>query len=245
MIQKKNIKINPHLLNFINNEVLKELKINENNFWEGFSDIIDIYFKKNIDLLNKRKSLQNKINNWHKTNRSKDFNLEEYKNFLKEINYIVDEGPEFKITTSNVDKEISTICGPQLVVPITNARFALNAVNARWGSLYDALYGTDVLGEKPEGNSYNAERGQKVVTFAKAHLDKLAPLKNAKWDEINRIQLKKNKILFSNKKNAIIYLENENQIIGWRLGDDSILRELILLKNNLHCRILINASESE
>ena len=167
MIQKKNIKINPHLLNFINNEVLKELKINENNFWEGFSDIIDIYFKKNIDLLNKRKSLQNKINNWHKTNRSKDFNLEEYKNFLKEINYIVDEGPEFKITTSNVDKEISTICGPQLVVPITNARFALNAVNARWGSLYDALYGTDVLGEKPEDTSYNAERGQKVVTFAK------------------------------------------------------------------------------
>ena len=107
--------------------------------------------------------------------------------FLEEINYIVNEGPDFKITTSNVDKEISTICGPQLVVPITNARFALNAVNARWGSFYDALYGTDALGDMPEGKSYDSERGERVVKFAKSHLDKFAPLLNASWNDINKI----------------------------------------------------------
>ena len=128
MIEKKNIKVNPKLLDFINNEVLKDLNINLENFWNGFSDIVDVYFPQNINLLNKRKNLQDKINNWHKKNKSKDFNLDEYKKFLIDINYIVEEGPEFKIRTSNVDEEISTICGPQLVVPITNARFAIRVI---------------------------------------------------------------------------------------------------------------------
>ena len=178
MIEQKNIKINSNLFNFVNTEILNDLNISSENFWNGFSDIVDVYYKKNNDLLNHRNNLQSKINNWYVTHKSKDIDLEEYKKFLKEINYIVSEGPEFKITTSNVDKEISTICGPQLVVPITNARFALNAVNARWGSFYDALYGTDVLGDLPEGNSYNSERGARVVAFAKSHLDKFAPLQN-------------------------------------------------------------------
>jgi len=244
MIDKKNIKINPHLLEFINNEVLKDLPISEENFWDGFSDIVDVYFKKNNDLLNKRKSLQTKINDWHITNKSKDIQLKEYKKFLKKINYIVEEGPAFKITTSNIDKEISTICGPQLVVPITNARFALNAVNARWGSFYDALYGTDALGNLPEGNSYNPERGKRVVAFAKSHLDKFAPLKNTYWYEINKIQLIDNTIVLSSLKNHNVNLENDDQLIGWRVDQNSMLSELILLKNNLHCRILINANDT-
>ncbi len=243
MIEKKNIKIDPSLLAFINNEVLNELHINEDSFWDGFSDIVDIYFKKNIDLLNKRKILQNKINDWHIKNKSNNIDLEEYKKFLKEINYIVEEGVAFKITTSNVDKEISTICGPQLVVPITNARFALNAVNARWGSFYDALYGTDVLGNMPEGNGYNVERGERVISFAKSHLDKFAPLQNTKWNEVNKIQLSKNNILLSSLNNPNVKLENNNQIIGWRVNEDSVLTELILIKNNLHCRIVINAND--
>ncbi len=243
MIKKKNIKINPRLLDFINKEVLNDLNISEKFFWEGFSDIVDIYFNKNINLLNKRKSLQTKIDNWHIKHKSKDFDLDEYKNFLKEINYIVKEGPAFKITTSNIDKEISTICGPQLVVPITNARFALNAVNARWGSFYDALYGTNALGDMPEDNNYNHERGKKVIAFAKSHLDKFAPLQNTKWQEINNIQLIENKIVLSSSNNHNINLENDNQIVGWRVDTNSLLSELILLKNNLHCRILINAND--
>ena len=203
MIEHKNIKIDPSLFNFVNTEVLNELNISSKYFWNGFSDIVDIYYKKNNDLLDHRKNLQNKINEWHIRHKSQDIDLKEYKKFLEEINYIVNEGPDFKITTSNVDKEISTICGPQLVVPITNARFALNAVNARWGSFYDALYGTDALGDMPKGNNYDAERGARVVAFAKSHLDKFAPLLNASWSEINKIQLLENKIVKQNRKNEV------------------------------------------
>ena len=243
MIEQKNIKIDSNLFNFINTEVLNGLNINSEDFWNGFSDIVDIYYKKNNDLLHIRKNLQSKINDWHVAHRSKDINLEEYKKFLKEIKYIVNEGPEFKITTSNVDKEISTICGPQLVVPITNARFALNAVNARWGSFYDALYGTDTLGDMPEGNSYDSERGARVVAFAKSHLDKFAPLLNSSWKEINKIQLIDNKIILRSPNNSNISLKDNDQIVGWRLNQESTLSELILLKNNLHCRILINTND--
>jgi len=244
MIEHKNIKIDPSLFNFVNTEVLNELNISSEYFWNGFSDIVDIYYKKNNDLLNIRKNLQSKINDWHLAHKSKDINLEEYKKFLKEINYIVKEGPEFKITTSNVDKEISTICGPQLVVPITNARFALNAVNARWGSFYDALYGTDALGDIPEGNNYDSERGARVVAFAKSHLDKFAPLLNTSWVEINNIQLIENKIILSSSNNLNVDFENNDQIIGWRINKESTLSELILKKNNLHCRILLNANDA-
>ena len=244
MIEHKNIKIDPSLFNFVNTEVLNELNISSEYFWNGFSDIVDIYYKKNIDLLNIRKNLQSKINDWHVAHKSKDINLEEYKKFLKEINYIVKEGPEFKITTSNVDKEISTICGPQLVVPITNARFALNAVNARWGSFYDALYGTDALGDIPEGNNYDSARGERVVAFAKSHLDKFAPLLNTSWVEINNIQLIENKIILSSSNNSNVDFENNDQIIGWRINKESTLSELILKKNNLHCRILLNANDA-
>ena len=243
MIQKKNIKINPKLLKFINAEVLKGLNINEENFWDGVSNIVDIYFKKNIDLLNRRNSLQSKINDWHIKNRSKDINLKEYKKYLKEINYIVEEGPEFKITTSNVDKEISTICGPQLVVPITNARFALNAVNARWGSFYDALYGTDALGDLPERNNYNPKRGKRVVAFAKSHLDKFAPLKQANWIDVNNIEIKDNKVILGNAKSGNIEFVHTEQLLGWKKSLDGELTELILSKNNLRCRIIINKND--
>ena len=244
MIEQKNIKIDLNLFNFINSEVLNDLNISIEDFWNGFSDIVDIYYKKNNDLLDHRKNLQTKINEWHIAHKSQDIDLKEYKKFLEEINYIVKEGPDFKITTSNVDKEISTICGPQLVVPITNARFALNAVNARWGSFYDALYGTDALGDMPEGKSYNSERGERVVKFAKSHLDKFAPLLNASWNEINKIQLIENNLNLRTANNSNINLENNDQIIGWRINEESILSELILKKNNLHCRILINPNDS-
>jgi len=243
MILKKNIKINDNLYNFINNEVLKDINIEEDKFWNGFSDIVDIYYPKNIYLLNKRQDLQNKINKWHKENKSKNIELEEYKNFLKDIDYIVEEGPNFKITTSNIDEEISTICGPQLVVPITNARFAINAVNARWGSLYDALYGTDAIGEAPKGGAYDKERGDKVVKFAKSHLDKFAPLKQANWIDVNNIEIKDNKVILGNAKSGNIEFVHTEQLLGWKKSLDGELTELILSKNNLRCRIIINKND--
>tara|TARA_Y100001970_G_scaffold242889_2_gene307702 strand:- start:6565 stop:8721 length:2157 start_codon:yes stop_codon:yes gene_type:complete len=244
MIEKKNIKINEKLYNFINNEVLISTNINEDIFWNGFSDIVDIYYPKNLSILDKRKDLQNRINTWHKEYRFKDIDLEKYKKFLKEINYIVKEGPDFKITTSNIDEEISTICGPQLVVPITNARFAINAVNARWGSLYDALYGTDALGESPQKNKYDPQRGERVVKFAKSHLDNFAPLQNTKWNEINKIKLENNKIILGSLKESGVKFVNSKQLVGWKTSTDHNLNELILLKNNLHVRILINENDT-
>ena len=243
MILKKNIKINDNLYNFINNEVLKDINIEEDKFWNGFSDIVDIYYPKNIYLLKKRQDLQNEINKWHKENKSKNIELEEYKNFLKDIDYIVEEGPNFKITTSNIDEEISTICGPQLVVPITNARFAINAVNARWGSLYDALYGTDAIGEAPKGGAYDKERGDKVVKFAKSHLDKFAPLKQANWIDVNNIEIKDNKVILGNANSGNIEFMHTEQLLGWKKSLDGELTELILSKNNLRCRIIINKND--
>tara|TARA_B100001123_G_scaffold64660_1_gene71496 strand:+ start:527 stop:2683 length:2157 start_codon:yes stop_codon:yes gene_type:complete len=243
MILKKNIKINDNLYNFINNEVLKDINLEEDKFWNGFSDIVDIYYPKNIYLLKKRKDLQNKINKWHKENKSKNIELEEYKNFLKDIDYLVEEGPNFKITTSNIDEEISTICGPQLVVPITNARFAINAVNARWGSLYDALYGTDAIGEAPKGGIYDIERGDKVIKFAKSHLDKFAPLKKANWIDVNNIEIKDNKVILGNAKSDNIEFVHTEQLLGWKKSLDGELAELILSKNNLRCRIIINKND--
>ena len=243
MILKKNIKINDNLYNFINNEVLKDINIEEDKFWNGFSDIVDIYYPKNIYLLKKRQDLQNKINKWHKENKSKNIELEEYKNYLNDIDYIVAEGPNFKITTSNIDEEISTICGPQLVVPITNERFAINAVNARWGSLYDALYGTDAIGEAPKGGAYDKERGDKVVKFAKSHLDKFAPLKQANWIDVNNIEIKDNKVILGNAKSGNIEFVHTEQLLGWKKSLDGELTELILSKNNLRCRIIINKND--
>ena len=141
MILKKNIKINDNLYNFINQKVLKDIKIDENKFWNGFSDIVDIFYPKYIP---KKKNLQDKINKWHRENKSKNIEIEEYKNFLKDIDYIVKEGPNFKISTSNIDEEISTICGPQLVVPITMQDLLLMQL-MQDGKLYDALYGTDAI----------------------------------------------------------------------------------------------------
>ena len=211
MIQKKNIKINEKLYNFINNEALKGIEIDEEIFWNGFSDIVDTYYPKNVALLGKRKIYKIKSTIGIKKIDLEILILMNTKNFLKEINYIVDEGPDFKITTSNVDEEISTISGPQLVVPITNARFAINAVNARWGSSYDALYGNDALGEVPQGNSYDPERGNKVVGFAKSHLDKFAPLENIKWSEINKIELQDNKIILGSiKENSVNFVNKKS-----------------------------------
>ena len=166
-IKRRSLNIHSTLDRFLNNEVLTGLDMTSDEFWEKFEVLCKEFHQRNKDLLKRRLTLQDQISTWHRNN---DFNLNQYKDFLREIGYLEEEPADFKITTRNTDPEISIIPGPQLVVPIMNARFALNATNARWGSLYDALYGTDVIPED-EGASkdgaYNEIRGNKVIDFSK------------------------------------------------------------------------------
>ena len=234
------LKIDSNLFNFVNTEILPGIDIQQDQFWKNFSTIIQELDPINKTLLEKRKNLQLKLDNWHETNKGKEIDIHEYKQFLSDINYLVEEKEDFKINTENVDDEIAKISGPQLVVPITNARYALNAVNARWGSLYDALYGTNVIDETTETSQYDPKRGLKVIEYAKDHLDKIAPLKDLLWKEITKIKIENKKIKFFYSENSFTTLINENQIIGVRYENQYEIKELILLKNNLHIRVLID-----
>ncbi|MDC0037565.1 malate synthase G [Alphaproteobacteria bacterium] len=234
------IKIDNNLFNFVNTEILPGIDIQQDQFWKNFSTIIQELDPINKTLLEKRKNLQLKLDNWHETNKGKEIDIHEYKQFLSDINYLVEEKEDFKINTENVDDEIANISGPQLVVPITNARYALNAVNARWGSLYDALYGTNVIDETTETSQYDPKRGLKVIEYAKDHLDKITPLKDSLWKEITKIKIEDKKIKFFYSDKSFTTLVNENQIIGVRYKNQYEIKELILLKNNLHIRVLID-----
>ena len=183
-IKRRSLNIHSTLDRFLNNEVLTGLDMTSDEFWEKFEVLCKEFHQRNKDLLKRRLTLQDQISTWHRNN---DFNLNQYKDFLREIGYLEEEPADFKITTRNTDPEISIIPGPQLVVPIMNARFALNATNARWGSLYDALYGTDVIPED-EGASkdgaYNEIRGNKVIDFSKQFLDDCFPISNLSYQDI-------------------------------------------------------------
>jgi len=161
-----NLEVSIELSKFINEELLTGTNISPEKFWLGLDKSVHELAPKNEELLKKRNDLQKKINEWHIKNKGKDINIDQYKKFLKEIGYLLDEGSNFKIKTENVDDEITSIAGPQLVVPIMNARYALNAANARWVSLYDSLYGTDII-ESEEGGSerYDPNRGQEVINM--------------------------------------------------------------------------------
>ena len=149
---------------------------------------MNILKPKNEELLQKREEIQSLINNWHIKNREKEFNILDYKKFLIKIGYLKKNPSNFMIETKNVDEEISSIAGPQLVVPISNARYALNAANARWGSLYDAIYGTDAIGSVKLDNRYNPVRGGKVIRYCRDFLDEIFPLKNGSWKKINYLK---------------------------------------------------------
>ena len=239
-ISINNLTIDSNLYNFINEDVLIDIDINKDLFWSKFSNLIHDFCPKNKAILDERLSIQNQIDRWHKNNLGKEIDIDQYKIFLKSINYLLPEGPDFKIETDKVDPEIAYISGPQLVVPITNSRYVLNAVNARWGSFYDAIYGTDVLGITPENSSYDSERGKKVIEYTKSHLDNFAPLNKVKWNQITKIIIDNNKLKFFTNNNLPYYLEDQNQFEGYKLNEFNKINEILLIKNNLHCRILID-----
>mgnify|MGYP001209705096 CR=1 FL=1 len=232
-----NLKIDEHLLNFINDEAIPGTGIDLNDFWKGFEKVVHDLAPVNKKLLEKRNEIQKKIDSWHLSKKGTDLNKEEYFKFLKSIGYIVDEKEDFKIETSNVDEEITSIAGPQLVVPVDNARYALNAANARWGSLYDALYGTDVIPGK-KTNVYDSARGQEVVSYVRNFLDNVSPLDMGTWKEISKIQVKENNLLLliNGKKQN---LKNKNQFVGF-CGDENNPSSVLLKNNNLHIDIKVD-----
>ena len=218
------------MLEFINKEVIPGTDINIDEFWKRFDSVVHELAPINKALIQKRETIQKKIDAWHLSNKSKNFNKEEYIKFLKSINYIVEEKDNFQVTTKNVDDEIAKIAGPQLVVPIDNARYAINAANARWGSLYDSLYGTDVIPEADgatKSDSYNSARGNKVIEYAKKFLDKTFPLTDGSWKDISKISV--NNIL----------LKDKIQLVGYN-GTKENPSSILLKNNNLHVDIIID-----
>ena len=210
---KKTAKNCSTLFEFVNNEVIPGTDIKSEEFWDRFSKAVHILAPINKNLIEKREIIQKKIDSWHKSNRGKEFNQTEYVNFLKSIEYLKEEGSDFIIETKSIDEEISTIAGPQLVVPVDNARYALNAANARWGSLYDALYGTDVIPGNIDKN-WDQKRAQKVIEYVRNFLDENVPLKQMSWKEISKIQIEEdNLVFFSGSKKD--YLNNNHQFIGF------------------------------
>ena len=234
-----NLSVANELLNFVNSELLKNTKISPKKFWLGFDKAVHELAPKNKELIKIREDLQKKIDAWHIKNKSNEINLEEYKNFLKEIGYLTEVGPDFKIKTKNVDQEITNIAGPQLVVPIMNERYALNAANARWMSLYDSLYGTDIIPETKGaviGKTYNPIRGQKVIEYGRNFLDKNVPLEKGSWKDILGIPE-------VNYNELSLKLKNPNQFVGY-VKKSNHLSSLLLINNNLHIDIIFDINDS-
>ena len=208
-----NLRVSKKLLNFVDNDLLKDTNISPKKFWSSFDKAAHTLSAKNRELIEIREKLQKKIDNWHIDNKGKEFKIKEYKKFLKDIGYLIDERPDFKIETNNVDEEISKVAGPQLVVPVMNARYTLNAANARWVSLYDSLYGTNII-ESDEGGSerYDPLRGQEVIKYVREFFDKYLSLDGTSWKNIAGLKVRDKNLIIS-KDDYEYNLKDKNKFI--------------------------------
>lgn len=240
-VNEGNLQVASVLYEFINEEVLPGSGINKEEFWGNFESVIKDLTPENKSLLEQRKELQAKINAWHRENKG-TFQFEKYKSFLQEIAYLEPEVADFQITTTDVDDEITLQAGPQLVVPVNNARYAINAANARWGSLYDALYGTDAISEEDEAERqgpYNPIRGDKVITYAKEFLDKAVPLANYSHKDAVQYKIADDSLVVSLKNGLTVGLKESSKLIGYQGQAEAPVA--VLLKNNgLHLEIQID-----
>lgn len=239
-IEIAGLRIARELHEFVAREALPGTGIEADAFWNGFSAIVNNLAPKNRALLAKRDAIQEQIDGWYREHGA-PVDMEAYKGFLKEIGYLVPEGPAFSVSTDNVDPEIADVAGPQLVVPVMNARYALNAANARWGSLYDALYGTDAIPETDgaeKGKAFNPARGAKVVAWTKAFLDEAAPLTSGKWAGVNGLSLAQGALRLSAGAGSTT-LANPKQFVGYR-GDAANPDAVLLVRNGLHIEIVID-----
>ena len=231
-IQVSGLSVAQELYDFIESDAFDGLTVSASQFLDGLSELAHELGPKNRDLLAQRSDIQGKIDEWHIARRGQAHDAEAYQGFLKEIGYLVPEPVDFSVTTQNVDPEIAATPGPQLVVPIMNARYALNAANARWGSLYDALYGTDALGDLPASGGYDAARGARVIDWAKAYLDQVAPLASGSHADVTGYQIVQDALVPA--------LADPSQYVGMNTDESGALVEVILQKNRLHIAIQID-----
>ena len=238
------LKVAKELYNFANTEALPGTGVDAQAFWAGLDAIVHDLAPKNAALLAKRDELQAKIDAWHKANPGAQNDLGVYKAFLKDIGYLVDEGPDFSAGTGNVDTEFSSIAGPQLVVPVMNARYALNAANARWGSLYDALYGTDAISEDggaERTGGYNPARGAKVIAWARDFLDTAAPLTDGSHADSTNYAVDDGKLVVTLKDGSSTGLADPHAFVGYT-GEAAAPTGILIGHNALHVEIVIDAS---
>ena len=243
-VNEGKLSISTSLHALLEQEIAPDLNLDTAKFWQDFQKIAEKYIPINEDLLKKREELQTKIDEWHLSN--KDFDFDSYKSFLKDIGYLVEEGADFEISTANVDAEIAQIAGPQLVVPVMNARFSLNAANARWGSLYDALYGTDMISEDDgadRGGAYNPVRGDTVIDFSKNFFNDYLPLAEGKYQDVVSFQISNGNLEISLSDQSKTSLKNDSAFVGFK-GDESNPESILLKNNDLHVEIKIDRKDS-
>ncbi|OED44793.1 malate synthase G [Endozoicomonas sp. (ex Bugula neritina AB1)] len=244
-VQEGELQVAHTLYELVNHEIIPGTDVAPKQFWQGLERIINELGPENIALLNKRDNIQLQMDEWHKSHRGETLDVESYKAFLTDIGYLMPEGADFNITTTHVDSEIASIAGPQLVVPVNNARFALNAANARWGSLYDALYGTDVISEDngcEKSGAYNPRRGAKVILWAAEFLDKVAPLVSGSHVDVIEYQLvagtSSKQLNVRLTDNNITTLADTRQLAGYR--DEGSTFSLLLTHNDLHVEVQVD-----
>ena len=231
-IEKHGLQVDPQLVDFLEGQALPGTGVTADAFWAGFSAVVHDFGPRNLALLEKRETIQGQIDAWHIANPSADTTT--YQAFLREIGYLIPEGDDFTIETANVDPEIASIAGPQLVVPITNARFALNAANARWGSLYDGFYGTDAMGSKPPSGGYNKGRGARVVARARVFLDEAFPIDGTSHADAQRYSVRQGVLMVDDCP-----LDNPEKFVGYK-GHPKAPTSILLRNNGLHVELVFD-----
>src|SRR5690625_75336 len=237
------IKVAKIIYDFFSEKVVPEAELDVGKFWQDFEQIVLDFTPRNRELLETREKLQEQIDQWHKEN--KDFDSDKYKAFLEEIGYLEEEVEDFEITTTNVDDEIANVAGPQLVVPINNARYAINAANARWGSLYDAFYGTDIIPEDDgaeKGTTYNPVRGNKVIAKSREFLDSAVPLVSGSHHDSTKYAVEDGKLIVTLKDGKEVGLKDEEKFVGYQ-GDEASPSSILLKNNGLHIDIQIDPND--
>ena len=240
-IKINSIQVEQNFYNFVCFEVLPGTGLDKTDFWHQASNMLKNFDKANKVLLQDRQRLQSLLDIWNDNNKGKIFQIDVYKAFLKEIGYLKSEGPDFKITTKNIDSEIAKIAGPQLVVPITNPRYAINAANARWGSLYDAIYGTDVLGDVANLEAYEPDRGIRVVEWVRDFLDQSLPINDASWKDITRVLIDQYKIKLM-VNDTLVTLNDPSQFVGTKIDSEGV-QKILFRKNDLGIIVVLDSQD--